>query len=122
MITEWLIFNDNSDFSKSFTLTVEAETIKQITKIPNLGVRLEPDVSMLPHINDIVGSDYYHLRIINTIRKYFSDCGAQTLIQALVMSRMDYYNSIYHGLLIKSWKISNWYKTDSTCNHENEQT
>ena len=88
MTTEWLIFNGNSDFSKSGTLTVETETIKQITKISNLGVRLEPDVSMLPHINDTVGSDYYH--IINTIRKYFSDCGAQTLIQALVMSRMDY--------------------------------
>ena len=101
MTTGWLIFNGNSDFSKSVTLTVEVETIK----IPNLGVRLEPDVSMLPHINDTVGSDYYH--IINTIRKYFSDCGAQTLIRALVVSRIDYYNSIYHGLLIKSWKISN---------------
>ena len=39
MITERLIFNGNSDFSKSVTLTVEAETIKQITKIPNLGVK-----------------------------------------------------------------------------------
>ena len=107
MTTEWQIFNGNSDISKSVTLTVEAETIKQITKIPNLGVGLEPDVSMLPHTNDTVGSDYYHLRIINTIRKYFSDCEAQTLIQALVMRRMDYYNSIYHILLIKSWKISN---------------
>ena len=93
MTTEWPILNGNSDFSKSVTLTVEEETIKQSTTIPNLGVRLKPDVSMVPHMNDTFGSDYYHLRIINKIRKYFSDCGAQTSIQALVMSRMDYYNS-----------------------------
>ena len=54
MTTEWLMCNGNSDFSKSGTLTVEAETIKQSTNIPNLGVRLEPDVSMLPHINALL--------------------------------------------------------------------
>ena len=31
MTTEWLLFNGNSDFSKSATLTVEAETIKEST-------------------------------------------------------------------------------------------
>ena len=55
MTTEWLILNGNSDFSKSVTLTVEAETIKQSTKILKPGVRLEPDVSMLPHINALLG-------------------------------------------------------------------
>ena len=39
---------------------------------------------------------------INKIKKYLSDCGAKTLIQALVMSRMDFCNSIYHGLPTKS--------------------
>ena len=31
--TEWLIFNGNPDFSKSVTLTVGAETMKQSTSI-----------------------------------------------------------------------------------------
>ena len=51
--TEWLIFNGNPDFSKSVTLTVRAETIKQSSSIRNLGVRLEPDLTMLPHIEKI---------------------------------------------------------------------
>ena len=102
--TEWLLFNGNPDFSKSVTLTVGAETIKQRTSIRNLGVRLEPGHTMLPHINETCWSGYYHLWRINKIRKYLSDCVAKTLIQALVMSRMDYYNSIYHGLPIKSLK------------------
>ena len=105
--TECLIFNGNPNFLKSVTLTVGAETIQQGTSIINLGVRLEPDVTMLPHINDTCRSCYYHLRRINKIRKYLSGCGAKTLIQALVISRMDYCNSIYHGLLIKLLKKSN---------------
>ena len=101
--TEWLIFNGNSDFEKSVTLTVGAETIKQSTPIRKLGVRLEQELTMLPHLNDTCRSAYYHLWRINKIRKYLSDCGAKTLIQALVISRMDYCNSIYHGLPIKSF-------------------
>ena len=99
--TEWLIFNGNQEFSKG--VTVGVETIKQSTSIRNLGVRLEPDLTMLPHINDTCRSGYYHLRRINKIRKYLSDCGTKTLIQALVISRMDYCNSIYNGLPIKSF-------------------
>ena len=99
--TEWLIFNGNPDFSKSVTLTVGAETIKQSSSIRIIW-ELEPDLTMQPHINDTCRFGYYHLRRINKIRKYLSDCGAKTLIQVLVMSRMDYCNSIYHGLPIKS--------------------
>ena len=103
--TEWLIFNGNPEFSKTVTLTVGAETIKQSTSIRNLGVRQKPDLTMLPHINDTCRSGYYHLRKINNIRKYLSDCGAKILIETLVISRMDYCNSIYNGLPIKSLKI-----------------
>ena len=78
--------------------------VKQNTSIRNLGVGLEPDLTMLPHMNDTCRSGYYHLQRINKIRKYLSDCVTKTLIQALVMSRMDYCNSIYHGLPIKSFK------------------
>ena len=70
--TEWLIFNGNPEISKGVTLTVGAETIKQSISIRNLGVRLEPDLTMLPHINDTCRSGYYHLQRINKIRKYIS--------------------------------------------------
>ena len=70
--TEWLIFNGNPDFSKSVTLIVGAETIKQSTSIRNQGVRQEQDLTMLPHINDTGRSGYYHLQRINKIRKYLS--------------------------------------------------
>ena len=77
---------------------------------------------MLSHINNTCRSSYYHLRRINKIRKYLSDCGAKTLIQALVMSRMDYCNSIHHGLPIKLLKKNpTSTKRGSTGNHENEK-
>ena len=56
---------------------------------------------MLPHINDTCRSGYYHLRGINKIRKYLSDCRTKTVIETLVISRMDYCNSIYNGFPTK---------------------
>ena len=73
--TEWLIFNSNSNFSKSGTLTVGAEIIKQSTSIRNLGVRLEPDLTMLPHINDTCRSGYYQLRRITKSGNTYETAG-----------------------------------------------
>ena len=64
-------------YQKSVTLTIGAEIIKQSISTRNLGGRLEPDLTMLPHINGTCRSDYYHLWRINKIRKYLSDCGAK---------------------------------------------
>ena len=74
---------------------------KLLNRAPQLEIL---SLIMLPHINDTCRSGYYHLRRINKFRKYLSDCGTKTIIQALVISRMDYCNSIYHGLSIKSLK------------------
>ena len=65
--TEWLIFDGNPEISQ-----LEQKLFKQSISIQNLGVRLEPDLTMLPHINDTCRSGYYHLQRINKIRKYIS--------------------------------------------------
>ena len=109
--TEWLILMATQNSQKVLLSQLEQKLLNRAPSIRNLGVRLESDLTMLPHINDTCRSGYYHLRRINKIRKSLSDCEAITLIQALVISRMDYCNSIYNGLQKKIIKKSNLYKT-----------
>ena len=45
-----------------------------------------------------------HMRRINSIRQYLTECAAKTIIQMMIVSRLDYCNSLYNGLPMKSIK------------------
>ncbi|KAI0210295.1 hypothetical protein LSAT2_004968, partial [Lamellibrachia satsuma] len=53
---------------------------------------------MTQHVNSVCRIGYYHLRNIGRIRRYLSYDSAKTLVHALVTSRLDYCNSLLHGL------------------------
>ena len=42
--------------------------------------------------------------LINSIRQYLTESAAKTIIQMMVVSRLDYCNSLYNGLPMKSIK------------------
>ena len=47
---------------------------------------------------------YMQIRRINSIRQYLTESAAKTIIQMMVVSRLDYCNSLYNGLPMKSIK------------------
>ena len=51
-------------------------------------------MSMLPHVNNVCESAFYHLRTISRIRKYLSTQTAEILIHAFVTSKLDHCNSL----------------------------
>ena len=53
---------------------------------------------MIPHINNICKSSFYHLRNIARIRKYISFKTAETLVHAFITSKLDHCNSVLFGL------------------------
>ena len=53
---------------------------------------------MTQHVNSVCRIGYYHLRNIRRIRRYLSHDSAKTLVHALVTPRLDYCNSLLHGL------------------------
>jgi len=55
-------------------------------------------MSMVPHVNSICKTSFYHLRSIARIRKFISVNTAETLIHAFMTSRLDNCNSLLYGL------------------------
>ena len=44
------------------------------------------------------------MRRINSIRQYLTESATKTIIQMMVVSRLDYCNSLYNGLPMKAIK------------------
>ena len=99
--TEWIIFNGNTNLIKDVELHIGTQAIQQSKVIKNLGVKLDSELTLQSQISDVCRISYYHLRRINKIRKYLTENGVKSLVQALVTGRMDYCNSLYFGLPLK---------------------
>ena len=67
-------------------------------QVKNLGVILDAEMSMRPRVNQIVKSAYYHLRAISRIQRHLDHKTRVSIVQTLVISRLDYANSILAGL------------------------
>ena len=68
------------------------------TKAGNIGVLFYTSLSVVPQVTAMCKSAFYHLRKINFIRKYLASDTAQLLIHSLVTSKLDYCNSLLHGI------------------------
>ncbi len=50
------------------------------------------------HINDVCRVCYHHLRNIGLMKKKLTTDSMKTLVQALILSRLDLHNALYFGL------------------------
>ena len=66
--------------------------------VKNLGVTYDDDMTLKQHISNTCRSSYMQLRKINSIRQYLTTNAVKTLVQSVVISRLDYCNSTYIGL------------------------
>ena len=66
--------------------------------VRDLGVLLDNKLSMTHHISYVTKSCFYHLRRIRQIKSCLNEMCLQTLVQALVISRLDYCNSVLVNL------------------------
>ena len=68
------------------------------TSICNLGVVFDRDLTMKPQISKICQTVNFHLRNIYKIRVFLDQDCLKLIVQYLVMSRLDYANSLYVNL------------------------
>ena len=80
------------------TLTINNTTITPSPTVRNLGVTFDSTMSMTPHVNNTCKSINYHLRNISKIRKYIDTDTCHAAARALVLSRLDYCNSLFNGM------------------------
>ena len=63
-----------------------------------MGVLLDNELTMRPHINKISSACFYHLRRLRQLRRLVDRAMMQRLVSAFVISRLDYCNSTLAGL------------------------
>ena len=92
-------------FTSRFTKTPNIETlsfaktiIKLTERVCDLGVNLDKNLSLTYHINETCKKATNAIRSIGRIRKYITKENLKLLVNALVLSRLDYCNSILYGL------------------------
>ena len=66
--------------------------------IRSLGFILDAHLSLSPQILSVTKSCYFHLRRIKQLLPFLDDPTLQLLVSSLVLSRIDYCNSLYFGL------------------------
>ena len=66
----------------------------------NIGAIFDTTMSMLPRVNNICKSPFYHLPTISRIRKYLPTQITEILIHAFVTSTLDHSNSLLYNVPI----------------------
>ena len=72
------------------SVVIDGKLIQSSESVRNLGVIIDSSLSFGRHMNAISKSANYHLRRIAHIKKYCSTRITRTLINFLVLSRIDY--------------------------------
>ena len=69
-----------------------------VSFVRDLGIFLDSNVSMKTHVAKLVSSCFAALRQIRSVRHSVSSPVLQSLVSALVLSRLDYGNATLYGL------------------------
>ena len=66
--------------------------------VKNLGVVLDSNLNFKHHVNSLVKNCNFHIRNLYAVRRYLSKDILITLVQSLIVSRIDYCNVLFLGL------------------------
>ena len=72
-------------------------TISPSSSARNLGVILDPSVSMQQQVTSVPKAAYFHMRRLHSIRQYLTKDACSKAIHALVASRLDFNNALLLG-------------------------
>jgi retron-type reverse transcriptase len=78
-----------------------------VTSVTNLGVTFDHFADLSKHVQNICQISYNSIREISAIRNYLTVNATKTLMCSLVLSRLDYCNSLLHGCEKSTFKNSN---------------
>lgn len=90
--------NDNDLPSKTLNLEANSLNISPSKVVRDLGVLIDCQLTMVNHVSAVSRACYFHLRRIRQVRRCLNEHCLRILVQALVLSRIDYCNSILTGL------------------------
>ncbi len=93
-----VVFLATPTLQHDFTIQLSSSTIAISTSVRKLGVIFDDQLTFKEHIAKIAQSCRFALHNIRKIRPFLTEHAAQLLVQALVISRLDYCNPLLGGL------------------------
>ncbi|KAL0168599.1 hypothetical protein M9458_036821, partial [Cirrhinus mrigala] len=96
--TELLVFPATPTLQHDFTIHLGSSTITSSSSARNLGVIFDDQLTFKDHITKTARSCRFALHNIGKIRPFLTEQATQLLVQALVISRLDYCNGLLAGL------------------------
>ncbi len=103
--TELLVVSANPSFHHNFTFQLGSSTITPLKTARNLGVMIDDQLTFSDHIAKSIRSCRFVLFNTMKIRSFLSEHASQLIVQALVLSRMDYCNALLAGLSAKPLQL-----------------
>ncbi len=102
--TEPLVVSANPSFHHNFTFQLGSSTITLSKTARNFGVVIDDKLNLTDHITKTARFCRFALYNIKKIRPFLSEHATQPLVQAPVLSRLDYCNALLAGLPASSIK------------------
>lgn len=111
--TEIIMFGTPKQLEKIHleTITIAGIELPIAKRARNLGVLMDANLTLAPHVSSITKTAHYHLRNLSCIRKYLDTPSAEKAVHAFVTSRLDCSNALLFGIrknsLQKLQKVQN---------------
>ncbi len=96
--TELLVVPATPSLQHDFSIQLGTSIITPSTSVRNLGVIFDDQLTFKEHIAKTARSCRFALHNIRKIRPFLTEHAAQLIVQALVVSRLDYCNALLAGL------------------------
>jgi hypothetical protein len=94
----WCSTPHQSHFINDDTFVLNNIHIKTVSSVKLLGVHIDSELTMSDHVNRTISSCFYQLRRMRTVRRSLPVEAAKTVVNAFVVSRVDYCNGLLAGI------------------------
>ena len=98
--TEFFVASSAHHYSslQHLTLNLDGHEIPSSPSIRNLGVIFDYSMTMAEHITNLSRSINWQLRNLNRIRKFLDTDICHNIVRTLILSKLDYCNSLLYGI------------------------
>ena len=77
---------------------IRSTAVQPVSAVRDHGITLDAEVTMSTHVSAVVKASFVALRQIRSVQHLIPRCALLTLIRALVVSKVDYCNSVLAGV------------------------
>ena len=93
----WLASSRRLDQCPAGPLFVSGAHVKPSTKVRDLGVYIDSDLSLSSHISQVTSTCFYHIRQLRLVRRSLTEETSEALVRSFIHSRLDYCSAVLAG-------------------------